>query len=991
MQLNKPISGVSSNILLGLRSSDMEYVEAGQTLNDLAPKSPDMVVCRLNGSPYYISRESWGYQVQPNDIVQWEVYPGSRDILRPILQIVVAVLSAIYGPWVGIFGSILINLLLPPTVKQLKENESPSPTFSTSLAGNTARLYEPIPKVCGRHLLVPPFAAQPYSEFDVNGDQYYYALLTIGVGVHEIERSQIDDTTLSHFQDVLVRNYLPRGSLPTTVLANVVTSPEVSGSDMPSNKYIGGYAASGPQRAAASIGIDVIAPRGLGYQEDDGSISNATVTFDVEYRNIDDFGAPVSNWAVLASESKTAALTKAQRWSFKYALATPYRVEVRIIRTDTRNTSGRALHDITWLGLRAYLQAEAPLNPEVAHYEVVLRASEQLSQLTQRSVNFIVRAFTHTWTPSGGWSDWVHTRNPAWWILELATNSVWGLGLPASRIDVQSFYDLSLIWEDRQDRFDYVFDTTVDAWDAMQLIARAGRARVFRRNGILTIARDGADDLPVTAFTPRNTIADSMVTTETMSGFNEPDGIILEYFSNRTWTYLPIEIPLPITAVTSPMVLQSPVRIRLPGITGFIHAHREGLYEAARMAYRRRTVQCVTEMQGMLPAYMSVVRWMPELTSYGQSGDVMDFDSSTMVMTLSERPQFDNSSPSTSTITFIRNDGSLTDRIDASPGVGEFEIVIAEAPDFDLSLNDPNSERTKCLFGTTTSSDEMVKLVSLSDGGLSDSGVQLIRIAGVVDDQRVHEADNYLLPAVGSPSDIQDPVNDAADDTDSPYAFLSVALRYHRIFALGYTVARAAYYLLSDGRSNQHREDNYSTTTDPSTDFYRAGEWLSYRPVSTAISGLYSVRCTLVFGTLTLDSSLADGATWMNLATDRMWAIEELVDNLTQTAQIFLEVRLDSSGIVQSSATIDLAVENFQVGVPPSGDGSGDSTGDDQDASDEGPGPGGGGDAPDGSGEGPADADGTPGDAPDGSGEGPADTDSDDAGDGDDAGDDDAG
>ena len=40
-------------------------------------------------------------------------------------------------------------------------------------------------------------------------------------------------------------------------------------------------------------------------------------------------------------------------------------------------------------------------------------------------------------------------------------------------------------------------------------------------------------------------------------------------------------------------------------------------YEAARMLYRNRTVSLTTEMQGMLPAYMSPVAVVPDLVGGG--------------------------------------------------------------------------------------------------------------------------------------------------------------------------------------------------------------------------------------------------------------------------------------------------------------------------------------------------------------------------------------
>jgi hypothetical protein len=83
-----PVSGVAKNPMLGIRTSDMQVVPVGKTLRELAPDPEDgLLVVRLNGDNVYVPRAYWDYKVQYGDIVQWEVHYGSRDLLRPLLQI----------------------------------------------------------------------------------------------------------------------------------------------------------------------------------------------------------------------------------------------------------------------------------------------------------------------------------------------------------------------------------------------------------------------------------------------------------------------------------------------------------------------------------------------------------------------------------------------------------------------------------------------------------------------------------------------------------------------------------------------------------------------------------------------------------------------------------------------------------------------------------------------------------------------------------------
>lgn len=944
---NPPVVGVASNPMLGLRNCDMRYAEPGATLAELAPETKDLLVCRLNSQSKYVPRELWHtYRVQPNDIVIWEVYPQGRDLLRSVLQIIVIVIAIYTGYyWIAAVGLTAINLLLPPILPTQQDTKTDS-VYTTSLAGNQAKLYDPIPKVCGRHKYAPPFAAQPYFEFDANGDQYYYAMFAIGVGQHEIEQELIDDTQLDHFSDVTARRYLPAGKLPTVVLANVATAPEVSGLDLKTGVYVGGFAASAPKKFATHIGIDIIAPRGLGHQDDDGGMSDLSVNFSVEYKQVDDFGTALSEWTTLATETKTAASTKQQRWSFKYALPSQMRVEIRVGRIDERSDSGRDSHDITWFALRAYLAAGAPLNPYTAHYEVVLRASEQLSQLAQRSVNFIIKSFARKWSPYGSpqWTGYVHTRNPAWWLLDLATDPIWGLGLSDDRIDLMSFYELSLVWEQRQDRFDFIFETTMDAWEAMQLIARAGRARVFRRNGLVSIARDGFDDLPVTAFTPRNTTPGSMLMQETLPTFEEPDGVILEYFNNRTWTWIPIECPCPgVNYGGSPTQMKNPVRMRLPGITGSIHAQREGVYEAARMLFRRRHTQCITELQGMLPAFMSTVRWMPEIPGYGVSGDVIGWYEGGAISdpTLPDNPgriTLQLSEPvdvkSDSYITLVRDNGTLTTPVGVSAGATLNEVVLGGLPDFEMVLDDPNRELPKFLFGTLNESDELIKILSISDGGSSEEGGQLIKIEGIVDDPRVHEADVFLLPT-GSPTPVQDAVDYVASVNDSTGGTTSLNVPQFT----GRSIIINSVHLLVGWESVTFKNNGtvvnaYGYTEDPAYpgvtnvynfDYYgTAKEWLRTNPVDPSEAALFEIRAATIPGYSVEYGMFIQPAeftgvldTWVPLDVDREWKL--LVPDQgfdfnanTKRASLYLriELRKIGSSVVQASNIITFDINS---------------------------------------------------------------------------------
>lgn len=907
------VSGFSNSPALFMRHEEVRQVELGVSIASLAPQCQGMLVCRVNGE--WLLRESWDSLVREDDVIEWYEVAQDRDTLRGVLSIAAIAVLGPYG--LGLQGAALIaanlaaqfaiNALLPPSIPEQQARPGQTgDSFSSSLQGNIAALDQPIPRYCGHKEVNPRFACDPYLEFlpregeedeDLDNDQYFYALYAVGIGDYDVF-AKIGNTPISRFADVLRADYLAPGVQPTEVLANVTTADEVSGQILESGRYVGGFAACAARRTCAAIGVDVSATRGLGKE---GAL---TVEWRVEYRAINNFGQVLGPWVTLANESRTAFTATPQRWSSKYELATASRVEVRVVRTDVQDTDPSALHEIAWIGLRAYLDEPAPLNAECAHFEVVLRASSQLSQAASRDLRLITRGKCRSLDSNLDWVAEAYTRNPFWWALDLVSSDTWGMNKPDDRIDLQSFYDLAIQADERQDRFDYAFDSTLSGWDALQLICRAGRARAFRRNGVISVARDELAEVPVTAFTHRNCLPGIEVSESTRQR-NSPDGVIIEYQDHRTNEWTPIECPCPGISLTD---MVNPVRKRLEGVTGATHAEREGLYEAASLLYRTRSVRLTTEMEGMLPAYLSPVRVIPDQLHYGQAGDVAFWDPDTLVMGLSEQPRWDSDE---TYITLVRDDGSLTDPVLVTPGPTEWDVTLPTGPDFTIVVDNAARERPKFMLGTQVGASLLVKVRSIEDGGQTEEGAQLYSLSGEVDDSRVHEADNDLLPG---PDDDQDPVGlpDDSDDEEESGTLVVPRILDFYVYAVStetsYTddlIARVTFR--NDGRLLVFTDQQFDGGSS-----FRSGEWNLYGEIESSDAALYDIRAT-VLTSVDGDSPVTFTGTtgsWLNLGTSRVWEITTgYVDpGWTRTAirNIRFEIRETSTGIVQDTGVIDL-------------------------------------------------------------------------------------
>lgn len=904
----------SVNPLRPFAAPALRTVGLGYSIASLAPITSSPLMCRLNGG--WVLRKDWGYTLAPGDVLEWHELPmgggdGSRTALTLALVIAVAIfapeIAAIVGPQyasaasaVIIFaGQALINALVPVQPGGVGATQTAgSPTYDVALSGNSARLEQPIPVIYGRHLVYPNFAAQPYTTYDTANDAYYHALLCIGHGEFAIERLMIDDTPLDGFDDVTYAVRAP-GVAPTIVSAKIVSAPEVAGQTLLSGRYVGGFAASGPKLPVDQISIDIVCPRGLGLYDSSGVIGSKSLTWRVETREISDFGVALAAWSTLATETLTLSTTTPVRRSFSYTVSPAKRVDVRLVRTDVFDTNLKALHDLVWASMRARLSVAAPLNANATHIEVKIRASEQLSGLSQRRIGAIVRRKLKTWEPGVGWSaSNAETRSIAWALADKWKSTIYGDGLTDNRIDLATLYELDRLWTKRQDWMDIVFDSRTDSLSADQTMAACGRARVFRRNGVRTLTRDGLQTAPVTAFTARDILPGSLAIDYALASVDSPDGVIVEYFDGLRWDWTDVECPAPGYTTGT---WTKPVRVRLPGITGATQAEREGLYRAADATYRRKFVAWGTEMLGVIPAYGSAVLVAPAMPGWGQSADAAFYDSDLQVLTLTEPLQWTEGAQHY--ISILQVDGGVSEPIAVTPGPTVRDVVITEQDDFrgvEFETDTALRERTRVLFGTAAER-MLVRVLGIEPRGRDADGAPLISLRAVADDERVHAVDNALLPG---PADVQDPVIPEDDEGGGGGSLLIVNLPTtgEGSFQSPGVTATAWIRLRNNGTAD--------TYNDQGTGAEIANAWLLYGAVETSVAALYEVRATQT-GLIDAGAAVLTGTlgTWQSLGTSRTWKIEALIANYEEinSWSLRLEIREVSTGFVHQTTAVGLS------------------------------------------------------------------------------------
>jgi len=945
----------SDNPLAPLAQS--RVVVPGTTIGSLLPAGWERrrVVCKYNGR--YILRVGWACPVQAGDTVEFHELVEGRNALRTILQIVV-VAAAIFAPgaagfaantWqaaavgaaVSIGGSLLINALLPLELPQAQQQQSPGSVYNVAVSGNQARVDQAIPVIYGRHPVKPDYAGEPYFIYDENGDQIGHFLYCIGHGRFQIEQELIGRTLLGGFQDVTIHALLEPGELPTEVLATVVTSREVINLDLPEGRRVGGFSACAPNKRVRAIGLDFVCPRGQGID----------ITVQVTLREVDDHGNGLTGWSVLANETISGNTAKPTRVSKYYELPASIRAEIRVARTSLFDDDPGTPNEIQWAGLRGYLDAEAPLCPTASHYEFIIRASEQLSSLSSNQFCLVVQRLLRVWNPETGWTAdgaEVATRNPFHALADAWTNPDYvAHPLADSRVDLATLHALSLTAANRQDRCDIIFDSFVSGWEAAGVIARTGRATPFRRNGVCTATRDQAQTVTRTAFDSRSILPGSFSAQYALPSDETPDGLIAEYFDYRSWDWVEIECPAPGYTVTDPddprydallASMSKPERKRYRGITGPKHCEREGLYDAAWPVYRRKSCSWSTELQGMLPAFGSEVAIAPAIPRiYAQSGDVAFWDADTLVMGLTEPVVFEDGE--THYIRLIRDDGSLTAAIVVDPGPTAHDVVLAFAPDFTLVLDDGTRERPRYQFGTADVLNKLVRITDISHQGIGDDGSQSYALSATVDDVRVHQADNHLLPAPGEEQDLPVPGEGGGggggggggDDT-----VLIVDMRTN--YAVEWDMGAGDNHLVTvgmrfnpDGTLSKRITDAGGGTgwpggdsgwVDNPTGVSGSGNWQRFAPVEPTDAAKYEVRATIISQVFDpADQSLTGTlGSWQGLGVERSWVMAWDRGSASsalpagRVVRLRLEVREITSGLVQDTATLQLAINLIDEG-----------------------------------------------------------------------------
>lgn len=507
------------------------------------------------------------------------------------------------------------------------------------------------------------------------------------------------------------------------------------------DNWLGPFVANPNNQGTDLLKIDVALPRGLYYANDDGGLSNASVTYEVQTRPIDNLGNPIGPYVSLLTETITNSTNTPQRFTKSFNVSFG-RYEVRLRRTTTKFHDARYGNDIVWAGLRAFIPDDN-IYEDVTLLAIKIRASNQLSNQSSTQINVIQSGKIPVWNGTT-WSAPVVTSNPSWIVADILRNPIYGAGLPDSRVDLAKLLELSSIYNLRGDSFNGVFDTSKTLWESLGSVMQAVRSQPILVAGVISFVRDQQKALARTVITPQSVLKNSFSSTHILQGEDSADDVIVEFMDSSTWETSEVQATLPGSSSNKP------ARIQMFGVTNLSQAWREGMYYAASNKYRRILASVTTAADGRLLLKGDPVIVSHDVPQWNQNGFIDDFNPDDLVFTMDRSISFD--SDSDNFIILRRRDGKEFGPLLATPteysnqcsvNSGDLEALeLAQGLSIEdvLSLDD-EAKRTTYVFYSTS---KYVKRFLVTNSTMR--GLEEVELSLVIDDERVYTADTGTPP-----------------------------------------------------------------------------------------------------------------------------------------------------------------------------------------------------------------------------------------------------
>jgi hypothetical protein len=471
----------------------------------------------------------------------------------------------------------------------------------------------------------------------------------------------------------------------TRLLPNGAIDPNWSG--FPSGTYsnltlafdndqsVGGWA--GPYELVpngtqtAKIEWDLMAPSGLGFVRDNGSIQ--ALSRQIQFQ----WSTDGVNWTS-APQTISGATQDQLGWTFTVNLPSPVSsLKGRFRRVGAEDTRVQAMDKLELYGVRT-LTGSKTLYSGVTVLAVQMSGSDVLSAQTENKLWCNVTRVLPART-GGEWGVAAPTRHIADFLGYIAHD----IGYTDDQIDLVELDRLHDIWSSRGDLFDHVFDGGT-VRDAMNLALQAGFAELTIHRGKIRPVRDEPRTVYDHPYTREN-MTGPLRSRVKMLGKDEHDGVDVEYINRDTWTKEVVQCRLPGDQGYKIK------KINLQGVTDRTRAWRIGMRERRTQRYIRWQYSFKTEMDALNSKYGDYVPLIDNVPGYGYAGVIKTMtriDANTVTVRVSEPYPFE--SGENHIFAWRKQDGSLSGPYPAQAAANADQITVTMTV-----AQQPTLDRTK--------------------------------------------------------------------------------------------------------------------------------------------------------------------------------------------------------------------------------------------------------------------------------------------------------
>lgn len=253
--------------------------------------------------------------------------------------------------------------------------------------------------------------------------------------------------------------------------------------------------------ACEGFRADFTCPNGLVSYNDQGTRGAYEVSINIKYRVN---GTLI--WTTLPGSPFTIVATQrsAVRRSFESGTLPLATYDIAVSRTNAESTSDLIVDQTYLADMTEIMNEQIQLN-FTAWLAIKVELGSQLNQQPKLTIPFLGRV-VNQYDALGNlvataWSD-----SPAWVTLDIITHTRYGGGLGIERFDMQKWKQWADYCASKGLKFNGVFDTESNVWDAIQNVLRCGHAQIIMIGTRYSVAME-APDTPVMMFGMGNILA----------------------------------------------------------------------------------------------------------------------------------------------------------------------------------------------------------------------------------------------------------------------------------------------------------------------------------------------------------------------------------------------------------------------------------------------------------------------------------------------------